>query len=132
MTKGRISLEKRKVRKQQRRRFRYDDQTPIVELFSLTVRDSAISWLEKEVLPLLVGNTKIFSAEEIFYFDIKNNNQRHFKKSLAKFLKKIADVKGTKYGEMMIFRYLCDPNHSSLSCQEDSLKTSIYRELMAL
>jgi hypothetical protein len=92
----------------------------------------ACEWIEKEVKPLLEDYSRTKNADEIYWFNFKDGTLRMFKKRLAKFLKSIGGAKGTKYGEMMIFRYLCDPNHSSLSCQEDSLKTSIYRELKAL
>ena len=131
MAKGRISLEKRKARKQQKRRYRYDDSTPVVELFTLEVREVAIEWIEKDVKPLLEGYFACFSADEIWYFDFKEGTLRTFKRSLARFLKRIGIGKGTKYGELMIYRYFCDPNHSTISCTEDSLKSSIRRELLS-
>lgn len=132
MAKGRISLEKRKVKKQQKRRYRYDDYTPAVALFTLAVRDLAIGWIEVDVKPLLEGNFAHSSADEIWYFDFKEGTLRIFKRSLARFLKRIGIGKGTKYGELMIYRYFCDPNHSTISCTEDSLKSSIRRELLSI
>lgn len=128
MSKGRISIAKRKVRKQQKRRFHYYDVTPIVELFTLAVRNLAIEWIEESVKPLLEDDSACLSADKIYYFKFKKGEIRKFKKALARFLKSIGRGKGTKYGEMMILRYFCDPNHSNISCKEDSLKTSIARE----
>lgn len=132
MTKGRSSIEKRKVRKQQRRRYHYDDYTPAVALFTLAVRDMACEWIEKEVKPLLEDYSRTKNADEIYWFNFKDGTLRMFKKRLAKFLKSIRGAKGTKYGEMMIFRYFCDSIHSTISCKEDSLKSSVNRELYSI
>ena len=130
MVKGRISLEKRKVRKREKRRYHYDDYTPAVALFTKAVRNMALIWIENEVMPLLEDRSSNVSADKIYQFNFKDGSIRIFKRSLAMFLKSIGRSKGTKYGEMMIFRYFCDPKHSSISCEEDGLRTSINRELM--
>jgi len=130
MAKGRISLEKRKVRKREKRRYRYDDYTPAVALFTKAVRNEALIWIENEVKPLLEDRTSTESADKIYRFDFKDGTIRKFKRSLARFLRRIGRSKGTKYGEMMIFRYFCDTNHSSISCKEDGLRASINREFM--
>ena len=87
---------------------------------------------EKEVKPLLEDYSRTKNADEIYWFDFKDGTLRMFKRSLAKFLKRIGGAKGTKYGEMMIFRYFCDSKHSTISCKEDSLKSSINRELYSI
>ena len=132
MAKGRSSIEKRKARKQQRRRYHYDDYTPVVALFTLAVRDMALEWIEKEVKPLLEDYSITENADEIYRFEFKDGTLRMFKRRLAKFLKRIGGAKGTKYGEMMIFRYFCDAKHSTISCKEDSLKSSVNRELYSI
>ena len=132
MSKGRISLEKRKVRKQQRRRYHYDDFTPVVALFTLAVRGIACEWIENEVKPLLEDYSITENADEIYWFNFKDGTLRQFKRSLAKFLKRTGGAKGTKHGESMIFRYFCDPKHSTISCKEDSLRSSINREFYTI
>lgn len=132
MAKGRITLKKRKERKQQKRRYHYDDYTPVTALFKPAVYDYAIDWIDKEVKPLLDDKSASVDANAIYYFAIKEENLRRFKRSLARLLKKIGRAKGTKYGEMMIFRYFCDPLHSTILCKEDSLKTTITRELLSI
>ncbi len=130
MAKGRISLEKRKVRKREKRRYRYDDYTPAVALFTKAVRNEALIWIENEVIPLLEDHSSKETADKIYMFNFKDGTIRKFKRSLARFLMSIGRSKGTKYGEMMIFRYFCDPKHSSISCKEDGLRTSINREFV--
>ena len=130
MTKGRISLEKRKVRKREKRRYRYDDYTPAVALFTKAIRNEALIWIENEVIPLLEDHSSKETADKIYRFDFKDGTSRKFKRSLARFLMSIGRSKGTKYGEMMIFRYFCDTKHSSITCKEDGLRTSINREFV--
>ena len=132
MAKGRLSLEKRKAKKQQKRRYRYGDLTPAVDLFTLAVRDLAIEWMEKDVKPLLDGHLALKCAEGLYYFTFRNGTLRAFKKSLARFLVRIGGKQGTKYGEIMIIRYFCDPKHSTISCKEDSLRSSIRREILSI
>ena len=130
MTKGRIALAKRKKRKQQKRRYHYDDYTPAVSLFTIAVRSMVLNWIENEVKPLLEDRSSTESADKIYRFDFRKGTTRMFKMSLARFLNSIGRSEGTKYGLMMIFRYFCDPKHSSISCKEDGLRTSINREFM--
>lgn len=132
MTKGRITLEKRKAKKQQKRRYRYDDDSPVVELFTIAVRNMAIEWIEKDVMPLLEDYSAHFSADEIHFFEFKEGTLRTFKRSLARFFKSIGGKKGTKYGDNMIIRYFCDPRHSTILCKENSLKSSIRREILSI
>ena len=99
-------------------------------LFTKAVRNEALIWIENEVIPLLEDHSSKETADKIYRFDFKDGTSRNFKRSLARFLMSIGRSKGTKYGEMMIFRYFCDTKHSSITCKEDGLRTSINREFV--
>lgn len=123
-----------------RRRYRYDDQKPFIELFKPEYqRWLIVGGIANELKTLLRNGDSIDIRTLTFLgFRLKRDDSDNrppctptqIYRWLAKLLIKTGS-EGTKYGKSMIFRYISDW-HSNLSVDELTLKASVNKEIKKL
>lgn len=135
MTMGRKkdTLKQRSARMTKRRRYRFDEETPFIEMFKPEFQRLLIMGDISEELKSLLKNGDKADIRKLTYLDfrqaadpqdeIPSCTRAKIYQWLAKLLLVIGD-EGTMYGKSMIFRYLAN-GHSSIFENEFSLKTSV-------
>lgn len=119
-----------------RRRYHYNDETPLIELFRPEYqRFLTVGEIVKELKGLL-RNGDTLDIRKLKFLEFRlaeyEEDEKTFLRAqiyrwLAKLLHSTGN-EGTRYGKSMIFRYLTD-GHSNLFETELSLKTSVNKEL---
>ena len=119
-----------------RRRYRYDDQMPFIELFRPEFQRWLIVGSIANELKKLLKNGDI-NIRTMAYFEFRLTQDDSDPKPsctptqiyrwFAKLLIKTGSV-GTKYGKSMIYRYMTN-GHSNLLIDELTLKTSVDKEI---
>ena len=131
-----MTLEERRARMTRRRRIRYDDKKPFIELFKAPFHYLLkVGTIGKELRWLLRNGTEI-DIQTMTYLDFRlpgkgqiddgsycTLNQIH--SCLRKLLDKTGS-RGTRYGKAMVFRYLTH-GHSHISGSESSLQSAVYK-----
>lgn len=127
------TLQQRSAKKTIRRRFRYDDGLPFIELLKPEYQRWLIVGAIAEELKSLLRNGDKIDMRTMAYLDFritkdKSDDRLCCSRKLiymwfAKLLNKTGS-KGTRYGKDMIFRYITN-GHSNLSIKENSLKTAV-------
>jgi hypothetical protein len=129
------TLQQRSAKKTMRRRFRYDDEKPFIELLKPEYQHQLIVGdIAKELKSLLHDGDKI-DIRTMTYLDFRIIKEEPDGRPccsrnliymwLARLLNKTGG-KGTRYRENMIFRYITN-GHSNLNVKETYLKTAVYK-----
>ena len=120
-----------------RRRYRYDDHTPFIELFRPEYQRWLIVGDIANELKTLLKNGDTIDIRTLTYLEFRLTpdesdgrppcTPKQIYRWFAKLLIKTGS-NGTKYGKAMIYRYITDW-HSNLFVDELYLKTSIDKEI---
>ena len=131
------TLQQRNDKKTKRRRYRYDENTPFIELFKPEYQRLLIFGAIAKELKSLLRNGDSADVRELTFFDFRLTADQQdgivpctyaqIHRWLAKLLLAVGKD-GTRYGESMIFRYLTD-GHSTIFEKELSLKASVSKAL---
>ena len=130
------SLAQRSAKMTERRRYRYDDQKPFIELFKPEYQRWLIVGDIANELKTLLKNGDTIDIRTLTYLDFRLTRDEsddrplctptQIYRWLAKLLIKTGSI-GTKYGKSMIFRYTTDW-HSNLFVDELTLKALVNKE----
>jgi hypothetical protein len=134
------TLKQRKSKMKLKRRYHYNDGTPLIELFKPEYQRFLIVGIIAEELKGLLRNGDMIDIRELSFLEFRLAEygedektfclRKHIYHWLAKLLLSIGND-GTRYGKSMIFRYLTD-GHSNLYEKELSLKSSVSREFQKI
>lgn len=137
MGRKKATLKERSDRMTQRRRYRYDDNKPFIELLKPEYQHLLIVGQIAQNFKSLLRNGKTNDIRKLNYLDFslptgasedkKCCTHQQVYQCLARLLK-ATGCKGTKYGKSMIFRYISN-GHSNLSVSESSLQSLVNKEL---
>lgn len=133
MGRKKLTLQERCERMTKRRRFKFDDWTPFIELLSpYCQRWLIVGAIAKEFRSLLRIDDSV-DIRTLTFLDFRLTRDeaddkppcthQQIYKCLAKLLDAIG-CEGTKHGEAMIFRYICN-GHSNLSVKEKPLQSAV-------
>ena len=140
MGRKKATLKERSDRMTQRRRFRYDDNKPFIELLKPEYQHLLIVGEIAQKLKSLLHNGNNINVRNLIFLYFKlpsaasDNKQCCTHKEVYQWLAQLLKAtgsKGTMYGKSMIFRYITK-GHSNLSLSESSLQSLVNKELVKM
>ena len=131
------TLNQRSAKMTKRRRYRYDEKTPFIELFKPEFQRLLIVGTIAKELKSFLRNGDSTDIRKLNFIDFRLTADQQdgiapcacaqIHQWLAKLLLAVGKD-GTRYGVSMIFRYLTD-GHSTIYEKELSLKTSVNKAI---
>lgn len=117
--------ERQRNRKQQKRRYPFNDKTKLIDLVENTNHSRLKKMLERLHPYLLEGEESNIIQLNRLYFDLEKIEgiRKYIVYELASFLKEAH--KGLRFKQSVFFRYLSTPEHCNLGIKESSLKALI-------
>ena len=137
MGRKKATIEERSKRMTQRRRYRYNDEKPFIELLKPEYQHLLIVGEIAQNFKTILRNGKTIDVRQITFLEFRLPSEASDDKQccthkqvyqwIARLLKATGS-KGTMYGKSMIFRYI-SKGHSNLTASESSLQSIVNKEL---
>jgi len=130
-------MEERSDRMTQRRRYRYDNNKPFIELLKPEYQHLLIVGKIAQDFKSLLRDGNTIDIRKLTFLDFRLPSEtsdyeqccthKQVYQCLARLLKATGN-KGTMYGKSMIFRYISN-GHSNISASESSLQSLVNKEI---
>ncbi|MCR5070202.1 MAG: hypothetical protein K6A78_10505 [Prevotella sp.] len=133
MKKRRSAREVQKRRRQESRRFPFNENTELRELVDKALYPDLSLTLSRLSPFLLTGERGLYGLRRLDFDLQKLEGCRQFViKELAHFLKLAKDRNGLRCSQLVFFRYLSSKEHCNLEISENSLKALITKAIQEI